>query len=399
MTQQEIVDYVNRLTVGYHINWYDIQYDADKAILRINAFLGTSYPPMSKILRGREDTYSLVTNGKRRDIFPDMYIVTVVIPFVAMEVLSRDEEFTTVYNKYAQDVEDGLFTMFQNEYNRVPQCFRQSKDVGVFFEKDSYANKFHPNSPYLDNKKCEHNNFTFRVNYHYNLDDAIITEQVYDNCQYEYGTNVKIKEPNIKTIHSSDGLCVYTFEGYSYSKDDYNIISDDEISFIESDIDLYMQWKRVSLFDCSNDEFNCKSTDTNILKGIKHLVVPVAINGRLVKSINKNMISQLTNLQSIKLPETLTIIKSGTFTNFKGDTIELADTMAACELENNAFNLSSSNVYDLVIPTRYIPKNSSTIFTTNKKLTIKFRTLKENSSFNDTVYFNGDIIKEWGYNG
>ena len=37
MTQQDIVNELNRMVVGYNINWQMIKYDADRAIMKINA--------------------------------------------------------------------------------------------------------------------------------------------------------------------------------------------------------------------------------------------------------------------------------------------------------------------------------------------------------------------------
>ena len=47
-----------------------------------------------------------------------------------MEILARDEEFTTIFNKYAAEVEEGLFNMFQNEFNRA--FFLDKSDQGAF---------------------------------------------------------------------------------------------------------------------------------------------------------------------------------------------------------------------------------------------------------------------------
>ena len=43
MLKQRDIERLNRLTIGYNITWDDVKYDADRAIDKINAFLG-SFP-------------------------------------------------------------------------------------------------------------------------------------------------------------------------------------------------------------------------------------------------------------------------------------------------------------------------------------------------------------------
>ena len=143
MTQQDIVNELNRMVIGYNINWDMIKYDADRAIMRINSHLGAEYPMISQVLLSPNHRYTITKNGHEYPIFPERYLLTVVIPFIATEILARDEEFTTIYNKYVVDFENGLFDMFQNEYNKVPLVFRQDTDVGVFFDKDHPNHKIH----------------------------------------------------------------------------------------------------------------------------------------------------------------------------------------------------------------------------------------------------------------
>ena len=45
LKQSDIVERVNRLAVGYTVHWDDIKYDADKAIIKINDFLGLTFRP------------------------------------------------------------------------------------------------------------------------------------------------------------------------------------------------------------------------------------------------------------------------------------------------------------------------------------------------------------------
>ena len=43
MTQQDIVEELNRIIVGYNITWDRIKYDADRAIEKINNHLGGTF--------------------------------------------------------------------------------------------------------------------------------------------------------------------------------------------------------------------------------------------------------------------------------------------------------------------------------------------------------------------
>ena len=132
-TQSDLVHRLNQLTLRYNLTWYDISRDADNAITHINNFMGTKYPPMSVYMNRPDGTYRFRASKRNVEIFPDRYIHSVVIPYIAIQILARDEEFTQVYQKYQQDLDDGLYQMFQNEFNRVPYEFRQNPDQGVSF--------------------------------------------------------------------------------------------------------------------------------------------------------------------------------------------------------------------------------------------------------------------------
>src|SRR5574344_456554 len=93
VTLQGLVDRLNQLTLRYNLTWDQIKYDADKAIVKINNYMGTKYPPMSEVLLHSGATYTINAAGARIEIFPEEYIHSVVIPYIAMEILARDEEF------------------------------------------------------------------------------------------------------------------------------------------------------------------------------------------------------------------------------------------------------------------------------------------------------------------
>ena len=59
MTQQDIINELNKMVIGYNINWDMIKYDADKAIMKINAHLGAEYPMMSNIMLSPNHRYTI----------------------------------------------------------------------------------------------------------------------------------------------------------------------------------------------------------------------------------------------------------------------------------------------------------------------------------------------------
>ena len=51
LTQQDLINRLNQLTLRYNLTWFDIKYDADKAINKINSFMGTKYPKLTDYMR------------------------------------------------------------------------------------------------------------------------------------------------------------------------------------------------------------------------------------------------------------------------------------------------------------------------------------------------------------
>ena len=244
MTQQDIVNQLNRLVVGYNITWEDIKYDADRAIMNINNRLGAKFPMMSQVLVGSNVSYELDTIEGNIPIIQDQYILTVVIPFIASEILARDEEFTTIYNKYLMDYENGLFDMFQYEFNRIPLAFRQSKDVGVFFGYDTPQRKVH------DTIEKNLPLFKFKIYYHLNADYDAPDNFTFDNNLYDYGTSITVKAPTVTQFIKDHYL--YTFCHWSTSPDDTNAKTynaNNVVTNINGIVHLYAVWLKESIID------------------------------------------------------------------------------------------------------------------------------------------------------
>lgn len=425
MNQQQIVNRLNQLTLGNRLTWYDIMYDADKAIAKINSYLGTCYPNMSDVLVSPEHTYSIYMNGKYVEIFPTIYIHTIVIPFIAMEVLARDEEFTTVYNKYMADVEDGLFTMFQNEFNKVPLNFRQSKTTGVFFGNDQRERRITDD---MDKKSLV---FKFRVYYHLNNDNIVQHIPIYiEHNQVGYGESYTIQGYNPQYISgpvymiSKDGTYYYEFTGWCTTQESSTDIlhPGDSIDNVTQDIHLYAQWLQSNVLDITN------SGTINISRflplAVKPLItvleIPTFYNGILVEHIVQDFCGSendpiLPNLSALYISESIRTIGRYAFKEFGGHTIEFSYSQTPITINVGAFDFNNSkcSVTQLIIPTNVVSIDYTTgnvgddaVFgcSEGNQLTVYFRRLLSNipEGFGDVTspLFARDCVKKvWGYNG
>lgn len=412
LTQQDIVNRLNQLTLRYNLTWDDIKYDADKAIVRINNFMGTKYPKMSEHLVAPDSTYTVNAGGVLYEIFPEEYIHGIVIPFIAMEVLARDEEFTTIYNKYHKDVEDSLFDMFQNEFNKVPYVFRQNPDQGVFFTAGNRADRFRRND------KEQLPTFKFRVYYHTNTmniagvqQDGVQQITVEDTYAYEYGDKVIVRDYE-HTLLSYDGTMAYSLLGWAYGR---NLVTETLIEpgtelTIKSDIHLYAQWTSEPTLNIFNDEVSIKN---NYRETLTNLIIPDYIGGQLVQKISSYFCGNPSipgeklahNLLSITLPTYLTHIKTRAFDGFKGNVLVFKPSESSVTIDTLAFN-NTPNLTSIVIP-----ENVETIkagafpVVSAKRMTIYCRKLQDYAGYVTGWYAPSDssvnytVEVKWGYNG
>lgn len=353
MRQIDIINELNKMVIGYNITWDMVKYDADRAIMRINAHLGAEYPMMSEIMLSPEHRYTINTEGVDVPIFPERYILTVIIPFIATEVLARDEEFTTIYNKYAMDFENGLFDMFQNEFNRVPLVFRQDPDIGVFFDKGI---KEHKKRVTMDKNLQE---FKFNVYYHLNADYIPDVKFTVDTAKYDYKSDVTVKASTVTEFIK--GLYHYGFAGWYRNPEcvtgEIAYQADEKITGITSDIHLYARWTETCVLNCTtagvvslNEKYKNKITSLEI-----PTYVPVTnSNGTTrVTAFAENFTVGATNLVYVSLPKTGFTIKSGAFNNNNIRTLllppydYLRDTPHITIEENG---IKSNNIEYLYIP-------------------------------------------------
>ena len=433
ITQQELVDRLNQLTLRYNLTWNDIKYDADKAIAKINAYLGARYPKMSLVMVAPHNGYTVNASGVQTEIFSDEYIHSIVIPYIAMEVLARDEEFTTIYKKYMSEFEDGLFTMFQKEFNRVPTAFRQPSDQGVFFEESTALATVARNL--VDNLPT----FKFRIYYHINNDSIVLSTHtsshfLEDNRAYAYDEKAEIQGWNIKLL-SFNGAVAYEFQGWM--TDRQRVAADDAYTpgtqiAMRSDLHLYAKWKETSTMACTNT--GVVSLKKEFANSISYLEIPNYINNILVREIKSYFCTKTApapitgiitdivtdNLETIVLPAYLTKIQSSAFDNFRGTSIVFQETALSTSyggitIERSAF-ANTPNLLNILIPANVVvisiaafPVVSGKIYTSEQTgMVIRCRLLQSNVpdgwSSNWYARSSGTYVLEgnapvWGYNG
>lgn len=433
MTQQEMLNRLNQLTLGYNLTWQDVHYDADKAINKINNYLGTIYPSMSSVLLSPDSSYTVRVDGVDHPYFPEEYINSVVIPYIAMEVLAREEEFTTIYNKYATEVQEGLFHMFQNEFNRVPLALRQNPDQGVFFTADSALGKL------AHNNLADLPVFKFRVYYHVNNDSIALgsgIQFVEDTRAYLYNDTATIKGWNIQLL-SYDGVYAYQFRGWSRNKlqvTEAAIIPGATLTVL-GDIHLYAMWDRINTM---NIDYTGTVTIKNAyLPSLTTLIIPERINNIEVKTIASYFLHKdhsgsketlALNLDTIVLPKYLRTIQANAFKDFKGTTIILPETPVVpgvydgITVEDSAF-ADTHNLNTIIIPTNVVTIHATAFpIIVDKVMLIYIRYLFQNkpapvfdapdnptvlsSGWHTEWYANTDLVTNnyqvnliWGYNG
>ena len=396
MTQQEMVDILNHYTIDYNVTWDEVKYDADRAIMRINSHLGAKYPKMSEIMVSPEHHYSIRVKDKDVQIFPERYILTVVIPFIASEILARDEEFTTIYNKYVLDFENGLFDMFQNEFNKVPAVFRQDIDSGVFFAEGTPQRKV--------SMDVEKNlpKFVFDIHYHNTNPYIDLPEVLFDTYSYEYETTAKVLDmpESSKQIISKSGAFVYKFKGWSK---DPRIVTElvpigTEILMTE-DLHLYTVWERESTLNLTNGVVTIKDEYKSVLT---YLEIPDYINGKLVTTIPANFLEGADALKTVVLPTYLVRVSRYAFTNSNLANVVFPEYNGGNNIiiEPEAFNIeSASNITNIYLP-RSVSNIGAYAFTISPAITINCEVLEANKPEGWAENWEGYNTVNWGvYNG
>lgn len=390
MTQQEMINILNHYTLDYNLTWDEIKYDADKAIMRINSHLGAIFPKMSEIMSSPNHHYSIRVKDRDVQIFPERYILSVVIPFIASEVLARDEEFTTIYNKYVLEFENGLYDMFQNEFNRVPEVFKQSIDAGVFFAKD------HPQRKVFMEIEKNLPKFVFDVHYHINCPYIELSNPVFDEYQYEYGTTAYVLPVPQQDYISKSGAFVYKFKGWS--KDPRvvtELIQADAPILMVEDIHLYAMWERESTLENVEGAVMIKPIYKH---RINNLEIPNIVNGVEVSSIVSSF-AEGSTLTKVSLPSTINVIFENAFVDVDA-TFPSYTKSGNLVLKQNAFTYTQPTTVYIPRSVRNMESGAFTFTHTEGTSTICCEILEINKPdewANDWVRTSGDLIIKWGH--
>jgi hypothetical protein len=454
LTQQELVDRLNQLTLRYNLTWFDIKYDADKAITKINNFLGAKYPKLTQYMIAPTSTYSIPTFFKvgyiydsvtyqadsvselqtvvteaggptlveeniikyssDYEIIPEEYFHSVIIPYIAMEVLSRDEEFTTIYNKYTVEVQDGLYDMFQKEFNRIPFEFRQNPDQGVFFPLETQEGISQHNQRNLNVPT-----FKFKITYYPNKSDIAITDTfTTDPRAYTYDEEATLLFWPVATkLYSTDYSKVYSFKGWSREANVNQAVYIEPTAPLTTKIKMRENIKLYAIWEAANTltiNTTLGTKPVSILAAhrasLVNLVIPEFVNG--VKPltiptdfITSNQPSPLAAdlLKAVYLPEPIRTLDASSFGGFQGNIIQLNEGLTT--IRTNAF-ASTPNLIEIIIPLTVTTIEANAFPVINgKHLVIKARILEANkpstwvanwyaASTND---YTVEII--WGYNG
>jgi hypothetical protein len=447
LTQQDLIDRLNQLTLRYNLTWFDIKYDADKAITKINSFLGAKYPKLSDYMIVPLSTYSIPAGEDTPDfeIIKEEYFHSVIIPYIASEILARDEEFTTIYNKYVLEMQEGLFDMFQKEFNSVPFEFRQNPGEGVFFGIDTalgqiqhndrtlnvptfkFRVKYYPHDNGID---LSLNNIVNDPNNNINLEGDKFVE---DSKAYIYDENATILYPqkvNGEYIYyySVDGATAYKFNSWSknfkIASATFTESNVPTVVKMRSDLNLYAMWNKTDVLQIVSGSSGTVRINNIHRAAIVNLIIPEYVNGVSVITIPTDFITspavtpvaitaqtdKLTGV--IHLPNSVNVISNEAFDDFQGTRIELNEGIVS--IGSNAF-ANTPNLKEIIIPASVTTISAGAFpVVSGKHLVIKCRCLEanrpagwagttSNDVFTPTWYadststYTVEII--WGYNG
>jgi len=440
ITQEELLIRLNQLTLRYNLTWFDIKYDADKAITKINSFMGTKYPKLTQYLKTPTDTYSIPQvkkdeNGNEvtiaeYEIIKEEYFHSVIIPYIAMEILARDEEFTTIYNKYATEMQEGLFDMFQKEFNSVPVEFRQNPDQGVFFALDTAQGIIQHNERNLNIPT-----FRFRINYYPDNNNLYVpagNSFTNDTKVYLYDELATIQYPTagFNTFAALNGQFIYTFDGWTrehraagvtasngYTVQQLGVAGGIKVP-MRADLNLYAFWQATPTLDITN--LGLVSINVNARPKLFNLIIPEVINSVIAKTIKSNFITDPAGpnpdllTQGIYLPKSILELQANAFDGFKGHTILLNQGLTT--IRAGAF-ANTPSLFEIVIPDTVTTIEAGAFPSVlGKRLIIKTRVLEINkpdgwagtiqaptwhagnvAGNNAATSYNVEII--WGYNG
>lgn len=364
LTRKDMVDRLNALTLKYNLRWEDIKYDMDKALAEINFLMGTRYPAFSNKLLMDNSTYSIRIKGMQVPIIKDDYFHSVVFPYVAMEVLAREEEFTTVYSKYQEEFEKGKHKMFSNEFAFVPDYFKRNRDEGVIIPSTkhvhmkgkSYRNITNPYGDAYPNHHNKHRHLDrpeFKVIYHINNEHMIKPEHFVEDTQvYTYGELATIQ--GYGTAHLSvDGLTIHTFAGWSksYLSAEGLVEAGAKVEMVD-DLNLYAVWSQEYTVEVINNAIKIKSSYTD---KVRNIIIPEYIGGTRVTTIDEKFSGNPNSvLTSVIIPASVKLIENGAFKGTPVESIiftehDITPKYPRLKIESEAFH-NTPNLYNITLP-------------------------------------------------
>lgn len=164
MTRKELVKRVNERLDGRLYRWSEMEYEFDDAIIEINAKMQTKFPMIRDVLTTDDSKYKyfiivikdtkdivlfyseidrddyIVNNlnniqytSATEEIFPRRYINSIVIPYVVMRMLQREDEYGNLQSTMTQEYLNGINIMFMEHYDHVPPYFiREESDFETY---------------------------------------------------------------------------------------------------------------------------------------------------------------------------------------------------------------------------------------------------------------------------
>lgn len=404
LARKDMVDRLNALTLKYNLRWEDIKYDMDKALAEINFLMGTRYPTFSSKLLTDNSTYSIRIGGIQVPIIKDDYFHSVVFPYVAMEVLAREEEFTTVYSKYQEEFEKGKHKMFSNEFAFVPDYFKRNRDEGVIFPTTkhvhmigkSYTNITNPYGDAYPNHHNEHRHLDrpeFKVIYHINNEHMIKPEHFVEDTQvYTYGELAIVQGYGGGHL-SVDGTQYYTFAGWSKSHLTNEIIDPGTEVEMLDDLNLYAVWQPDYTIQIINNAVKIKSTYMN---KVRDIIIPEYIGGTRITAIDSHFSNDPNSvLTSIILPASIRLIKEYAFKNTPVESIiftehEITPKYPALKIETRAFH-NTPNLTNITLPYAFTTMSRAMFneFDTDGETVLQMhRTINIRRTFNEMLVLN-----------
>ena len=171
MKREEIVKRVNQRLDGRMYSWDEMKYEFDDAIVEINGTMQTIFPFFTDIMLDGNSRYVYyVLNFEKelpivfkneidmedhirrntlsnrqytkqtKEVFPGFYLRSIVIPYVVMRMLQREDEYGNLQSTMMQEYQRGIQTMFTEYYSHVPDYFiREDGDM------ETYMNHGHDN--------------------------------------------------------------------------------------------------------------------------------------------------------------------------------------------------------------------------------------------------------------